>query len=40
MCSGKPVAAKAGNLIWMPANQPHGLKAATQFKMMLTVLRP
>jgi quercetin dioxygenase-like cupin family protein len=37
--AGKPIAAKAGDLIWMPANQPHGLTAKTQFKMMLTILR-
>lgn len=38
--AGKPIDAKAGDLIWMPANQPHGLKAVTRFKMMLTMLRP
>jgi quercetin dioxygenase-like cupin family protein len=38
--AGKPVNAKAGDLIWMPANQPHALKATTRFKMMLTMLRP
>jgi len=37
--AGKPLDAKAGDLIWMPANQPHGLKATTRFKMMLTMLR-
>jgi quercetin dioxygenase-like cupin family protein len=37
--AGKPIDAKAGDLIWMPANQPHGLKATTRFKMMLTMLR-
>ncbi len=37
--AGKPIAAKAGDLISMPANQPHGLTAKTQFKMMLTMLR-
>jgi len=38
--AGKPIDAKAGDLIWMPAHQPHGLKAVTRFKMMLTMLRP
>jgi quercetin dioxygenase-like cupin family protein len=37
--AGKPIAAKAGDLISMPANQPHGLMAKTQFKMLLTMLR-
>jgi quercetin dioxygenase-like cupin family protein len=37
--AGKPIAAKGGDLIWMPAHQPHGLKATTRFKMMLTMLR-
>lgn len=37
--AGKPIEAKAGDLIWMPANAPHGLKALTRFKMMLTMLR-
>lgn len=37
--SGKPIPAKAGDLILMPANEPHGLKATTRFKMMLTMLR-
>lgn len=38
--AGKLINAKAGDLVWMPANQPHGLKAITRFKMMLTMLRP
>ena len=38
--AGKLIDAKAGDLVWMPANQPHGLKAITRFKMMLTMLRP
>jgi quercetin dioxygenase-like cupin family protein len=37
--AGKAIVAKAGDLISMPANQPHGLTAKTQFKMMLTMLR-
>ncbi|HUI52078.1 MAG TPA: cupin domain-containing protein [Terriglobales bacterium] len=37
--AGKPIEAKKGDLIWMPANQPHALKATTRFKMMLTMLR-
>ncbi len=38
--AGKPIEAKGGDLILMPANQPHGLKATRRFKMMLTMLRP
>ena len=37
--AGKPLTAKAGELVLMPANQPHGLQARTRFKMLLTMLR-
>jgi quercetin dioxygenase-like cupin family protein len=37
--SGKPIQAKAGDLVLMPANAPHGLQATTRFKMMLTMMR-
>jgi len=37
--SGRPVQAKTGDLLWMPANQPHGLKALTPFKMILIMMR-
>ncbi|HUL35193.1 MAG TPA: cupin domain-containing protein [Candidatus Eisenbacteria bacterium] len=37
---GEPVSAKAGDLVWMPANQRHSVQAVTRFKMMLTLLRP
>lgn len=37
--SGKPIHAKTGDLILMPANEPHGLQATTRFKMMLTMMR-
>lgn len=37
--SGKPFRLKAGDLIIMPANDPHALKAMTKFKMMLTMIR-
>ncbi len=36
---GKPVRAKASQLVIMPANVPHALKAITPFKMLLTMLR-
>lgn len=37
--AGKTVHAKAGDLVIMPANQPHALQALTQFKMILTMIR-
>lgn len=36
---GKPHRVKAGELILMPANEPHGLKALTRFKMVLTMVK-
>lgn len=38
--SGKAIQARAGDLVLMPANEPHGLQANTRFKMMLTMMRP
>lgn len=37
--SGKPLRLKAGEMIIMPANQPHALKAIGKFKMVLTMIR-
>src|ERR1039457_6619495 len=37
--SGKPIRVTAGEMILMPANQPHALKAISRFKMMLTMIR-
>jgi len=37
--SGKTHALKAGDLILMPANEPHALKATSRFKMLLTMIR-
>lgn len=37
--SGKAYALKAGDVIIMPANEPHALKALTRFKMLLTMIR-
>ncbi|MDD5529473.1 MAG: cupin domain-containing protein [bacterium] len=37
--SGKPSIVKAGEMMIMPANQPHALKAITQYKMMLVMIR-
>lgn len=35
--AGKSQAVKAGDLIYMPPNLPHALKATTQFSMLLTL---
>ncbi len=37
--SGKPFHLKKGEMIIMPANQPHSLKAIKKFKMILTMIR-
>jgi quercetin dioxygenase-like cupin family protein len=37
--SGKPQRVSAGEMIIMPANQPHALKALTNFKMLLVMIR-
>ena len=37
--SGKSYALKQGEMIIMPANEPHALKAIKKFKMMLTMIR-
>lgn len=37
--SGKPLQAKTRDVILMPANQPHSLKALSRFKMLLTMIR-
>ncbi len=37
--AGKPIAVKAGEVILLPAGQPHALKAITRFKMLLTMIR-
>ena len=36
---GNPVEARAGQIVLMPANIPHALKAIEPFKMLLTMLR-
>ena len=37
--SGKPVHLKEGEMLIMPANKPHALKATTKFKMLLIMIR-
>ncbi len=37
--SSQPHRVRGGEMILMPAGQPHALKALTRFKMMLTMIR-
>jgi quercetin dioxygenase-like cupin family protein len=37
--SGKPLQLKQGEMVIMPANEPHALRATTRFKMMLTMIK-
>jgi quercetin dioxygenase-like cupin family protein len=37
--AGQPYRLQAGEMILMPAHQPHALKAAARFKMLLTMIR-
>lgn len=37
--SGKPMRLKEGEMVIMPANQPHALRATRRFKMILTMIR-
>ncbi len=37
--SGRPISTKSGDVVLMPANQPHSLRALTKFKMLLTMIR-
>jgi quercetin dioxygenase-like cupin family protein len=37
--SGKPLRLKQGEMVIMPANEPHALKALSRFKMLLTMIR-
>ncbi|MCP4755901.1 MAG: cupin domain-containing protein [Proteobacteria bacterium] len=37
--SGKPYRLNQGEMIVMPADEPHALTAVTQFKMMLTMIK-
>jgi quercetin dioxygenase-like cupin family protein len=38
--AGKSHRLKAGDLLYMPANLPHAVKAPKQFSMLLTLLKP
>ena len=37
--AGTPLRAKTGDLVVLPAQQPHALRAITKFKMLLTMIR-
>jgi len=37
--SGKQLRVVAGEMVLLPANQPHALSAVTKFKMLLTMIR-
>jgi quercetin dioxygenase-like cupin family protein len=37
--SGTPCSAKGGEMLIMPANEPHALRAVRKFKMMLIMIR-
>jgi quercetin dioxygenase-like cupin family protein len=37
--SGTPLRLGTGEMVILPANQPHAVKAITRFKMMLTMIR-
>ena len=37
--SGKPIQLRGGEMVMMPANQPHALRATRNFKMILTMIR-
>ncbi|HOW42391.1 MAG TPA: cupin domain-containing protein [Candidatus Omnitrophota bacterium] len=37
--SGKPLIVKKGEIIIMPANKPHALKAVQKFKMLLVMMK-
>ncbi|HET8529547.1 MAG TPA: cupin domain-containing protein [Methylomirabilota bacterium] len=37
--AGRPHRVRAGEMILMPAHQPHALKAVSRFKMLLTMIR-
>jgi quercetin dioxygenase-like cupin family protein len=38
--AGKPHVAKAGDMIYMPPNLPHAVRATKQFSMLLTLSKP
>jgi quercetin dioxygenase-like cupin family protein len=37
--AGKPIALRAGEVVLLPAEKPHAVKAIARFKMVLTMIR-
>ena len=37
--AGKPIALKTGDVVLLPAEKPHAVKATSRFKMVLTMIR-
>ncbi len=37
--AGMPLAVRTGEMVLMPANQPHAVSAPSRFKMLLTMIR-
>ena len=37
--SNKPISLKAGDIVLLPAEKPHAVKATSRFKMVLTMIR-
>jgi quercetin dioxygenase-like cupin family protein len=37
--SGKPLRLKQGEMVIMPASEPHALKAVSRFKMLLVMIK-
>ena len=37
--AGEPIAVKPGQVVLLPAEKPHAVKAITRFKMVLTMIR-
>lgn len=37
--AGKPIGLKAGDVVLLPAEKPHAVRATTPFKMVLTMIR-
>jgi quercetin dioxygenase-like cupin family protein len=37
--AGKPIGLKTGDVVLLPAEKPHAVKATTRFKMVLTMIR-
>lgn len=37
--AGTPIEARTGEVVLLPANKPHAVRATTRFKMLLTMIR-